>query len=398
MPRARPWQPGDPYLYRLEVTHGEDEYCLTVGIRMVRVAVDRLLLNGVPVRLRGFGMHEDVALRGKGHDDARMVRDFALLDWVAPTRSVPRTTPTPRRSLTMRTGRGCSSSTRRPPSGCTSAWGTWATTARGPSHPKRSGRRPPRRTWPPSASSSPVTATTWRDRLVDRERARHGRAASPVLRPADGRGARAETWPARCHVATARPEADVVSDLFDLICVNRYSGWYSARGPGGGDEAAGGGALGLGAVWQADRGDRVAPTRRLACTRWPGGPAQDYQVAPIAASCRSSAGSAGDRRARVGFADSATAQAAHRPGDNHMGVFTGDRSQKRRPGSSASRGPPPAPAPPPQPPPAPAVSMTASVSALGLHIELDPGAAEPRPVAVTLEDLLGADAYREHLQ
>ncbi len=27
-------------------------------------------------------MHEDGALRGKGHDDARMVRDFALLKWI----------------------------------------------------------------------------------------------------------------------------------------------------------------------------------------------------------------------------------------------------------------------------------------------------------------------------
>ena len=28
------------------------------------------------------------------------------------------------------------------------------------------------------------------------------------------------------NVATAPPEADVVTDLFDLICVNRYFGWY----------------------------------------------------------------------------------------------------------------------------------------------------------------------------
>lgn len=79
---ARPWQPGDPYLYRLGVMHGADEYWLPVGIRTVQVAADRLLLNGTPVRLRGFGMHEDAAIRGKGHDDARMVRDFALLNWI----------------------------------------------------------------------------------------------------------------------------------------------------------------------------------------------------------------------------------------------------------------------------------------------------------------------------
>ena len=32
------------------------------------------------------------------------------------------------------------------------------------------------------------------------------------------------------NVATAPPEADVVTDLFDLICVNRYFGWYADTG------------------------------------------------------------------------------------------------------------------------------------------------------------------------
>ena len=59
-----------------------DEYSLPVGIRAVRVDGARLLLNGEPVRLRGFGMHEDTALCGKGHDDARMIRGFALLKWI----------------------------------------------------------------------------------------------------------------------------------------------------------------------------------------------------------------------------------------------------------------------------------------------------------------------------
>jgi beta-glucuronidase len=40
------------------------------------------LLNGKPIYLRGFGMHEDAAWRGKGHDDVRMARDFALLRWI----------------------------------------------------------------------------------------------------------------------------------------------------------------------------------------------------------------------------------------------------------------------------------------------------------------------------
>jgi len=82
VPHARPWDPADPHLYRLDARHGHDEYCLPVGIRTVQVDGACLLLNGDPVRLRGFGMHEDSVLHGKGHDDARMVRDFALLRWI----------------------------------------------------------------------------------------------------------------------------------------------------------------------------------------------------------------------------------------------------------------------------------------------------------------------------
>lgn len=83
---ARPWSPDNPYLYALDVRHestgGSDVYTLSVGIRTIRVDGTRLLLNGEPVHLRGFGMHEDAPWRGKGHDDARMVRDFTLMRWI----------------------------------------------------------------------------------------------------------------------------------------------------------------------------------------------------------------------------------------------------------------------------------------------------------------------------
>ena len=42
----------------------------------------RLLVNGEPVYLTGFGMHEDKAILGKGHSDAYLLHDFALLDWI----------------------------------------------------------------------------------------------------------------------------------------------------------------------------------------------------------------------------------------------------------------------------------------------------------------------------
>jgi beta-glucuronidase len=86
---ARPtlWAPGSPYLYELaiELRDGGDLidcYTIPVGIRTVRVEGTRFLINGEPFYFRGFGKHEDLDVRGRGHDNAAMVHDFALLRWV----------------------------------------------------------------------------------------------------------------------------------------------------------------------------------------------------------------------------------------------------------------------------------------------------------------------------
>ena len=51
---------------------------------MRTVAVDghRFLINGEPFRFKGFGKHEDFAIHGRGYDAAVMVHDFELLDWL----------------------------------------------------------------------------------------------------------------------------------------------------------------------------------------------------------------------------------------------------------------------------------------------------------------------------
>jgi beta-glucuronidase len=87
VPNAVPWRPGKAYLYTLFVrlfgaSGPRDEYHLNVGIRRVEVTADRFFINGEPFHFRGFGKHEDSAIRGKGHDDAVMVRDFSLLRWI----------------------------------------------------------------------------------------------------------------------------------------------------------------------------------------------------------------------------------------------------------------------------------------------------------------------------
>lgn len=87
IPAARFWSPQDPHLYPLTVmlTEGQrvtDSYALDVGIRTVAVQGDQLLLNGQPIKLTGFGKHEDFPLSGRGLNLPMWVRDYELLRWV----------------------------------------------------------------------------------------------------------------------------------------------------------------------------------------------------------------------------------------------------------------------------------------------------------------------------
>ena len=80
------WRPGAAYLYDLvvEVVSGDevvDSYTLPFGIRTVEVRGTEFLINGEPFYFTGFGKHEDTPVRGKGHDDAYLVHDFQLMEW-----------------------------------------------------------------------------------------------------------------------------------------------------------------------------------------------------------------------------------------------------------------------------------------------------------------------------
>jgi beta-glucuronidase len=87
VPDAHLWSPASPHLYDLDVelTHNGapfDRYTLLVGIRTIAVDGDQLLLNGQPIFLRGFGRHEDFPITGRGFVPAVIVKDYALMKWI----------------------------------------------------------------------------------------------------------------------------------------------------------------------------------------------------------------------------------------------------------------------------------------------------------------------------
>lgn len=79
---AHLWSDKDPYLYDLTVQTASDQYTLPIGLRTVAVQEGRILLNGQPVHLNGFGRHEDFFASGKGLNLPVLVKDFHLMQWI----------------------------------------------------------------------------------------------------------------------------------------------------------------------------------------------------------------------------------------------------------------------------------------------------------------------------
>jgi beta-glucuronidase len=88
VPQAAPWSPESPVLHTLVLEQLDDaglpvdEFRMSLGFRRVQVQGTQLLLNGQPLALRGFGMHEDFPVLGKGSCAALRVKDFELLHWL----------------------------------------------------------------------------------------------------------------------------------------------------------------------------------------------------------------------------------------------------------------------------------------------------------------------------
>ena len=81
IPDGEPY-PGTPYLYTAAVTFGDDYYEEPFGVRTVRVEGTSFLINGKPFYFKGFGKHEDSAFHGRGMDVCLDVKDVNLIHWL----------------------------------------------------------------------------------------------------------------------------------------------------------------------------------------------------------------------------------------------------------------------------------------------------------------------------
>lgn len=231
------WQPGAAYLYELtvELVQGGtvvDSYPLAVGVRTIEVRGKQFLVNGEPFYFTGFGKHEDSAVRGKGHDDAYLVHDFELMHWMGANSFRTSHYPYAEEVLEYADRHGVIVIDE--------------TAAVGLNYSVIGG-----------FLGGPIVPTFGPDSVNDKTQAAHAQAIRELVardknhpsvvlwsianEPDSGvDGAREyfeplatltrELDPSRpicfVNVMLAPVQVDRISDLFDVLCLNRYYGWY----------------------------------------------------------------------------------------------------------------------------------------------------------------------------
>jgi beta-glucuronidase len=239
---VRRWQPGQGYLYELTVElRGAggalvDTYSLRVGIRTVRIDGTRFLINEEPFYFRGFGKHEDAVVRGRAHDNVSMVHDFALLTWVGANSVRTSHYPYAEEVLDYADRHGIVVIDE------TAAVGINSGLAAGVF-----GAEPH-----PTFSEDTINAATQEahrraiSELIARDKnhpcvvlwsiANEPESTTPEARAyfeplaAEARQLDATRPIGFANVMGSTPDLDVLTDLFDVVMLNRYYGWYATPG------------------------------------------------------------------------------------------------------------------------------------------------------------------------
>ncbi len=221
VPKPDLWHPETPNLYQLAVKllkNGKviDEYRMQIGIRKVEVTEDRILLNGHPIYLNGVCKHEDFPVLGRALTDAVIVKDFSLMKWLGANSFRTSHYPYSEEHLMLADRLGFLVIDETPAVGlnykmyndeilekCTSILGELI---------ERDANHPSVIMW--SIANEPDAFTESAGTFFGKLSA-HARALDPS-RP---------VTLAAMHMPT-----DHTFDVVDVICVNRYYGWYTEPG------------------------------------------------------------------------------------------------------------------------------------------------------------------------
>ncbi|RJE26967.1 beta-glucuronidase [Aspergillus sclerotialis] len=242
IPSATLWQPGAAYLYEFCANIVDssnklvDTYCVATGIRTVKVDGTKFLINDKPFYFTGFGKHEDTAIRGKGHDQAYLVHDFQLLKWIGANSFRTSHYPYAEEVMDFADRHGIVVIDETPAVGLFFSLGSGMATGDSqltftPDHINNQTLE---------AHKQAIRELIARDKnhpsvvmwSLANEPASFEPGAREYFTPLPSLAR--ELDPTRpvtyANVLYATYQKDKIADLFDVVCLNRYFGWYSETG------------------------------------------------------------------------------------------------------------------------------------------------------------------------
>ena len=233
------WQPMNAYHYTARVEgykDGEfvDVYEEPFGIRTVAVGENQFVINGKPFYFKGFGKHEDVYINGRGINEVANVMDLNLTKWIGANSFRTSHYPYSEEMMRLADKEGIVVIDETPAVGLFSSFDFLL-----------SGSGESKNTWElmdtTAAHEQVIRELINRDKnlacvvlwSIANEPALHEEGAREYFEPLIKltKELDPQNRPVTIvNIQMSTPDKDLVADLLDVICLNRYYGWYFHTG------------------------------------------------------------------------------------------------------------------------------------------------------------------------
>ena len=239
---VRRWEVLDAYLYtaKVELFAGDelvDEYEELFGVRTVRVEKGQFLVNDKPVYFKGFGKHEDSYVNGRGFNEAVNLMDLNLMKNMGANSYRTAHYPYSEEMMRLSDRMGFLVIDEVPAVGLFANFTAALSMNRGGTKPIK--------TW--EFYQTMENHKLALKELVARDKNHACVVLWSVANEPDGAGEGADKYfeplvkyvkeldPQKrpttvVNIMMATPEQDLISPLIDVLCLNRYYGWYVNHG------------------------------------------------------------------------------------------------------------------------------------------------------------------------
>ncbi len=233
------WEPGEGYLYNIEIelrdSEGKvvDQYIEPYGVRTVELKGLEFLINGKPFYFKGFGKHEDYPLHGRGFDEVANVLDLNLFQWIGANSFRTSHYPYSEEMMRLCDQRGIVVIDEVPAVGLMENFGfnlrgmgensTWDVMKTHEAHREVLSELIQR-------DKNHACVVMW---SIANEPASNQKGAYEYFKPLFDQARTEDPQRRPCtlvNIMVSTPDAALAEELCDVICLNRYQGWYVQTG------------------------------------------------------------------------------------------------------------------------------------------------------------------------